>query len=443
MVRIRKPVDPVKYRAKVLAISRETDLALLTVPEEAFWKGTIALSIREPLPMLDTDVVCLGYPKGADGMSITRGVVSRLSLRPATEGGPAILHIQIDAAINSGNSGGPTVDKEGQVLGVSRATLTKAQNIGYIISTGVLQNFLHHYESWGQYRGTPRMLFRCQTLENPSLRKALKMPTDCRNGIRVVDTAPLCFLKNCIKKDDVLVDIDGHKMANDGTIPVSAITGCEARSEERISFQQLVSQRIVGEKLRLGILREGARLEAEVTLEQPDHLIPVQHGFDCWPSYFIVGGLVFVPLTRPYCKEAFKRRAMLPAMLKRMDEFKQYKGEQIIVLARILSHELNFGYNCLRNIIDSFNGVKLHNLAHLAWLVRHSKGEVYDFEAADGNRIVLNTQECAEGQKEIFAAHNITKQALNVPNFNPESFPDDPPLDTTLFEPPEAPATNE
>ena len=70
----------------------------------------------------------IGYPKGDDALSVTKGVVSRVLITDERSG--HVCHIQIDAAINSGNSGGPVFGMNGAVLGVAVATLMQSENIG-------------------------------------------------------------------------------------------------------------------------------------------------------------------------------------------------------------------------------------------------------------------------------------------------------------------------
>ena len=53
------------------------------------------------------------------------------------------------------------------------------------------------------------------------------------------------------------------------------------------------------------VLRDGALLDLEYQLKQRRPLVPILHGVDCVPSYFIVGGLVFVPLSIPFLEHAY------------------------------------------------------------------------------------------------------------------------------------------
>lgn len=67
----------------------------------------------------------------------------------------------------------------------------------------------------------------------------------------------------------------------------------------------LSSPVIAGESLVVKVLRDGALLALEYQLKQRRPLVPILHGVDCVPSYFIVGGLVFVPLSIPFLEHAY------------------------------------------------------------------------------------------------------------------------------------------
>ena len=74
-------------------------------------------------------------------MSVTSGVVSRIEVTSYVHGASELLGLQVDAAINSGNSGGPAFDVRGRCIGIAFQSLKHedAENIGYIIPVPVVQ----------------------------------------------------------------------------------------------------------------------------------------------------------------------------------------------------------------------------------------------------------------------------------------------------------------
>lgn len=73
-------------------------------------------------------------------------------------------------------------------------------------------------------------------------------------------------------------------------------------SSSAYCFEQLT---FTGESLDVKVLREGQLLDLKFQLKQRWPLVPILHGVDCVPSYFIVGGLVFVPLSIPFLEHAY------------------------------------------------------------------------------------------------------------------------------------------
>ena len=69
-IQVRKNSDPKKYTAKLVAIGHDSDLALLSVDDPEFFKGTHPLNLGK-LPKLQDTVSVIGYPIGGDKISIT------------------------------------------------------------------------------------------------------------------------------------------------------------------------------------------------------------------------------------------------------------------------------------------------------------------------------------------------------------------------------------
>jgi serine protease Do len=146
--------------ARVLGTDAAQDLALLQV-EHVSNLPTVELGDSDAARVGDT-VLAIGNALGlSGGLSVTEGIVSSTdrSLTAVSEvtGGSENLTglIQTDAAINSGNSGGPLVDSSGQVIGMNTAVAEStqgnapAQNIGFAIAIDTIKPLLGLLRSGG------------------------------------------------------------------------------------------------------------------------------------------------------------------------------------------------------------------------------------------------------------------------------------------------------
>ncbi|KAG9154132.1 hypothetical protein Leryth_000623 [Lithospermum erythrorhizon] len=288
-VKVKRRGDDTKYVAKVLARGIECDIALLSVENKEFWEEVEPLRLG-CLPHLQDSVTVVGYPLGGDTISVTKGVVSRIEVTSYAHGSSDLLGIQIDAAINPGNSGGPAFNDQGECIGVAFQVYRSddVENIGYVIPTTVVSHFLEDYQRNGRYTGFPCLGVLLQKLENPALRTCLKVPSN--EGVLVRKIEPTSDASNSMKEGDVIVSFDGVRVGSEGTVPF--------RTNERIAFRYLVSQKFAGDIAELGIIRSGTFMKVQVVLDPRVNLVPYHIEGDS-PSYFIVAGLVFTPLSEP------------------------------------------------------------------------------------------------------------------------------------------------
>jgi S1-C subfamily serine protease len=138
-IRVRLAGETEPREVRLLASDSGNDLALLRMNGSGFDAAVFADpgSIR-----IGDEVVAIGFALGLDGdPSVTLGIVSALDRTIGTDGTFLDGLIQTDAAISSGNSGGPLVNARGEVVGintaVARGTATSAaSNVGFAISAG-------------------------------------------------------------------------------------------------------------------------------------------------------------------------------------------------------------------------------------------------------------------------------------------------------------------
>lgn len=382
-VKVKRRGDDRKYVAKVLVRGVDCDIALLSVESEDFWKGAEPLRLGH-LPRLQDSVTVVGYPLGGDTISVTKGVVSRIEVTSYAHGSSDLLGIQIDAAINPGNSGGPAFNDQGECIGVAFQVYRseETENIGYVIPTTVVSHFLTDYERNGKYTGYPCLGVLLQKLENPSLRECLKVPTN--EGVLVRRVEPTSDASKVLKEGDVIVSFDDLRVGCEGTVPF--------RSSERIAFRYLISQKFAGDIVELGIIRAGEPKKVQVVLRPRVHLVPY-HIDGGQPSYIIIAGLVFTPLSEPLIEEECEDTIGLKLLTKARYSVARFRGEQIVILSQVLANEVNIGYEDMNNQqVLKFNGTHIRNIHHLAHLIDMCKDKYLVFEFEDNYVAVLERE---------------------------------------------------
>jgi S1-C subfamily serine protease len=172
-----------KVSATVEAIAIGIDLAVLKLEDESFFDTRPPLPRAKGLPGIKDSVMAYGYPTGGTSLSITKGIVSRIDFSPYNFPVSG-LRIQIDAAINAGNSGGPALSND-QMIGVAFSRLGGGENIGYIIPNEEIELFLADIAD-GTYDGKPAAFDQLQPLQNPALRAFAQVPR-ATTGILVTE----------------------------------------------------------------------------------------------------------------------------------------------------------------------------------------------------------------------------------------------------------------
>eukprot|EP00118_Oscarella_pearsei_P014911 m.130545 g.130545 ORF g.130545 m.130545 type:complete len:545 (+) comp38032_c0_seq9:121-1755(+) len=409
-VRVRKHGDAKKYTAHVICVGHECDVALLGVDDETFWNDLEALDFG-PVPHLEEDVVCVGFPTGGDNICITRGVVSRVDITRYSYSGVYLLAVQIDAAINSGNSGGPALQGD-YVIGMAFETLNNAENIGYIIPIPVINHFLKDYEVHGSYVGFCRMGIRWQKLESECMRKYIGLSLQ-QTGILITRVLPMCPALGILQKGDVLMSIDSHDIADNGTV--------HFRGNERITFGYALSGKYVQDKCRVKIFRKREVQEIALFLGTMPDLVPrLLNGKR--PSYLVHGGLVFTPLTQPFLSHQWGRdweeKAPVQLCSYVTYGYVEKKRQEIVILSQVLSHELTVGYEGIAFLqLLLFNGKEVVSLQHLAEMLdaeadtlkKGSAAEFMHFQLDRDKEIALPLEKSFHANTDLLAAYSIAQ----------------------------------
>lgn len=199
--------DKKEYEAKVIGTDSKTDLALIKVDGARDLKP-LALGDSDKLEVGDW-VVAIGNPFGLDN-TVTAGIVSakyRRNLNTASYED----YIQTDAAINQGNSGGPLMNTDGEVIGINSSIYSQTGGsigIGFAIPINMAKNLLPQLKKGKVVRGYMGVII--QNI-SPDLKDAMGLKDT--KGALVTDVSeggPA--YKAGIKSEDVIITFDGKEV---------------------------------------------------------------------------------------------------------------------------------------------------------------------------------------------------------------------------------------
>jgi S1-C subfamily serine protease len=238
--------DGQHLKARLVGDDPDTDLALLRV-DEAVTLTAAPLGDSKRLRRGQL-VIAIGNPLGFES-TVTTGVVSALgrSLRART--GRLIDDvIQTDAALNPGNSGGPLVSSQGEVVGVNSAVIMGAQGICFAVAANTASFVLGELVRHGRVR---RAFIGVSAQQLAIPRRLRRAGIDRESAVMVGAVEPGSpAAKAGLKPDDILVSLDGL-----------AITGADDL------IRALTGERI-GREVTLELLRGTERLTVSLVPQE-------------------------------------------------------------------------------------------------------------------------------------------------------------------------------
>ena len=200
--------DGTTYTAKVVGADLRTDLALLKVDGRNDFPY---VNLADHEPRIGDWVIAVGNPYGLGG-TVTAGIVSALGRRIDTDTYDDF--IQLDAPINTGNSGGPSFDTDGDVVGVNTAIYSPSGGsvgIGFAIPARIVKPVIEQLRQKGVVtRGALGVEIQPVT---PEIANALGLKRV--EGALVAETEPGGpAAKAGIVPGDVVLAVDGHPISN-------------------------------------------------------------------------------------------------------------------------------------------------------------------------------------------------------------------------------------
>ena len=238
-----------EYPAAIVGTDSMNDIALLKIEAEGL--QTVTVGDSDEVEVGET-VEAIGNPLGDLTFTMTAGYISALDREIDTDG-TVINMLQTDAAINSGNSGGPLFDMNGNIIGVTTAKVSGTtetgvtiEGLGFAIPINDVLRVVYDLQQYGRVRGRAYLGVTLQNLD-AEVAEIYGLPS----GPQVVTvTEGSCSEKAGLQPHDIILEFDGREI-NAYSDLVSAL-----------------SKHRAGDTVKLKLYRAGAEIEVTLTLDE-------------------------------------------------------------------------------------------------------------------------------------------------------------------------------
>ncbi len=241
--------DGQELEAELIASDDEIDIALLKVEAE----NLPCVVVGDPQRLqVGEAVYAIGNPLGELTFTMTGGILSARDREINQNGYPQRM-LQIDAAINAGNSGGPLFDVYGNVIGVTTAKYTgmssngsTMEGLGFAIPIDEAVKAAEDLKQYGRVRGRAYM-----GVAVVHVNEELASIMDTPEGILVTEVEKGASADRAgILKEDLIIGIDGQEVLT------------------TTDYLTILGRHSAGEDVTVKVIRDGKELEMTVTLDE-------------------------------------------------------------------------------------------------------------------------------------------------------------------------------
>lgn len=241
--------DGRELEAQLIGRDSLNDVALLKIDAEGL--SCVAVGDSDAVEVGE-EVIAIGNPLGKLTFTMTAGYVSALDREVSTDGRP-ISMLQTDAAINSGNSGGPLFDMNGNIIGMTTAKYsgfsssgTNIEGLGFAIPIRDVLRVAYDLRQFGRVMGRAYLGVTLRDLDGTT---AATYGLPVGPMVQSV-TAGSCCEAAGVQQGDIVIGFDGQKISRYSEL-VTALAAHKA-----------------GDRVELSVYRAGAELTLGLTLDE-------------------------------------------------------------------------------------------------------------------------------------------------------------------------------
>lgn len=247
--------DETVYTAEIIGYEEANDLAVIKIEPDGKIESLV-YGVSSDLKVGD-DVYIIGNPLGDLTFTLTKGVVSALNRLVNTESMYSINMFQTDAAINSGNSGGPVFDKHGFVVGIASAKYASAsiEGLGFCVPIDDVRSMIDEIINNGYVTGKP--LIGVSVYDKEITNFGFLQSSRSVNGAKIAAIG------------------EGSAAATAGLLINDIITAVNGETIKTVSeLKTALASYRSGDKITLTVNRSGTQKQIELVLDEYEPSAP-------------------------------------------------------------------------------------------------------------------------------------------------------------------------
>lgn len=403
-VKIMITLEQQDYEATCKCVCDVSGLALLQIDNPEFQQNAVAAQLGEMVTLQEAAEV-VGFSAYDDELNADRGVISGMVVNAPYDVDVDMLYAIFYIAENRAriNLAGP-VFADRKMVGVYLLNYGNGEN--YVIPMPVIQHFLTEAFRPLFYRGFPALPFEIDQLKHPLLRASYGMLTD-QTGVRIERISAMCDAHGKLQSDDILLEMDGLQVSNEGTVAIPGIGV--------VKLSHVVRSKYVGDSVQLKVLRknivDGQHETHNLTVvlnRSALELTKVAKELNKMSTYFIASGICFMPLTHDYLDVGSELEDFIDRDTGRriVDDLKESLGEQYVVISAILPCEATEGYDGFVDmIVREVNGVEINHIGDVIEAMEANAGSSHTIITNRG-RVIVKKMSVEETAK-LFKDHDV------------------------------------
>lgn len=403
-VELEKSVTAEKTPAEVVVVDYDCNLALLKPTDAGFLKEAKPLQLDSGARVGDKATILQLESNGL--IAETPATITTITVAGYPMDHLSLLTYRLSAPLQNrdGSFTIPAV-RNGRLLGLLMRYDGRSQTAD-LIPAPVIEHFLADAKL-AKYPGFPRAGMAFSATRDPQFRRYIGLNEN--GGVYVTEVRPgSASDKAGLRKGDIILAVDGKPVDQDGNY--------DNPDFGKISFSYLTSTLArSGDKVEFTIQRDGKRKTIPVTVEPIDKagIVSEPYFFDRQPRYYILGGLVFQELSRPYLQEwggGWAKEA--PQRLVYLDAFQGEMPDdhgKVVFLSQVLPTQDTLGYENLDHlVVNKVNGVEIKSLDDLAKAAASPKDGFHRIEFdQDPGFIVLDAAEVENSKGELMRDYGL------------------------------------